>query len=467
MDLVALTEPIAGLTDFPVRLVKADVLEDGSVDCEAQLFAYGANSPANLATVQASAPNTVYTNVDPGSVTTFYIFEPVPRAAGGDAELWFALAGTNVNYGGCEIFVSFDGGASYSSLGRFTGRSTMGTVAVGTWPAHADPDTTNDLRVDLTSSLGTLISFPASATDSFVPLCVVDGGAGVIPYELIAYTAATLTATNKYTLPATGAGNEIRRAVYATPTVGAGVAHAVGKAFVFLEDPVFKVLLDPKWVGQTLHFKFAAFNIFGTQEQALTAVTDHAYTVTGVAAAVGGNGSYTISPASPLSQAALTYTVVMAQVTATFTPSGVVTNYNTRNFSVSDPGVGLTQQYWVTVLDPGQVGDTGAGTTLSAFCDVNQTRWNTAGYIRIGTIVVTHAGVTTGGGGGSGGGTLQTLVVTDSGDHVHFTLSATVALLMLFRNGDFVDPGDYTFNGSGFTMARALNTGENLNAVGA
>ncbi len=129
--------------------------------------------------------------------------------------------------------------------------------------------------------------------------------------------------------------------------------------------------------------------------------------------------------------------------------------------------MGLTQQYWVTILDPGQVGDTGGGTTLSAFADTNQTRWNTAGYIRIGTIVVTHLGTTTGGGGGSGGGTLQALVITDSGDHVHFTLSATVALLLLFRNGDFVDPADYTFNGSGFTLARALITGENLNAVGA
>ena len=287
--------------------------------------------------------------MDPGSVGTPYFLEPVARAAGGDAELWIAVASSNPNYGGCEVEVSFNGGASYSSLRRFNGKSTMGVVAGGTWPAHADPDTANDLAVDLTGSLGVLRSSPASAADSFVSLCAVDGGSGVVPYELIAYTTATPTATNKYTLKATGAGNEIRRAVYSAPTLGAGVAHTVGKVFVYLNDPVFKIPLDPKWIGQTLHFKFLAFNIFQSNEQILSDATAYPYTVTGVAAAVAGNGSYRISPSNPLSQAASTYVVQMAQSTATFLPSGQTANYNARSFSVSDPGAGNTQQYWVTV----------------------------------------------------------------------------------------------------------------------
>jgi len=466
MDLISLTEPISGLNAYPVRLKKADVQEDSSLVCEAEPYFYGANAPYGAASAQAATPGTVYTNIDPGSVGTPYFFEPVPRAAGGDAELWIAVPSTNANYGGCEVFVSFDSGSSYQSLGRFNGKSTMGAVMTSTWPAGSDPDTTHDLAVDLTSSLGKLDSWPAASADAFVPLALVDGGSGAIPYELIAFTTATLTATNKYSLKATGAGNEIRRSVYSAPTVGAGVAHVVGKVFVYLNDPVFKVPLDPKWIGKTLHFKFLAYNIFGSNEQTLADATDYPFAVTGVAAALGGSGSYTISPANPLSQAASTYSVVMAQSTATFTPSGVQTNYNARTFSVSDPGAGNSQQYWVTVYDPGQIGDTGAGTTLSAFCDANQTKWNTAGYIRIGTIVVTHPGSTSGGGGGSSSGVLSTLVVTDSGDHLNFTLNKTVSLLLLFRNGDFVDPGDYTFKGSGFTLARALAAGENLNGIG-
>lgn len=467
MDLVSITEPTAGLSAYPARLTKADVQEDSSIDCEAVPYFYGANAPYGAASAQAGTPGTVYTNIEPTSVGTPYFFEPVPRAAGGDAELWIGVPSADPNNGGCEVLVSFDGGSTYQSLGRFNGKSTMGAVMTSTWAAGSDPDTTHDLAVDLTSSLGVLSSWPAASADAFVPLAVVEGGAGAVPYELIAFTTATLTAANKYSLKATGAGNEIRRSVYSAPTVGAGVAHTVGKKFVYLNDPVFRVPLDPKWIGQTLHFKFPAFNIFGSNEQAQSAATDYTYAVTGVAASLAGNGSYSISPANPLSQAASTYSVAMAQSTATFTPSGVQTNYNARTFSVADPGAGNSQQYWVTVYDPGQIGDTGAGTTLSAFCDANQTKWNTAGYIRIGTIVVTHPGVTSGGGGGSSSGSIGTLTVTDSGDHLNFTLSKPVSLLMLFRNGVFVDPADYTFSGSGFKLVRALATGENLNAVGA
>jgi hypothetical protein len=474
IDLVALTEPIAGLVNYPVILTKASFAADGSIECEAQPFAYAQNAPHTPPPAQSSTPATNYSNQDPGSVGLVYFMEPVPRLItdGNSAELWIAAAGSNAQLGGCDVWISVDGGASYTILGRILGASDMGVTAGSTWPAHSDPDTTNDLAVDLTGSRGTLDSWPQSAADAFVPLCVVDGGAGVIPYEVIAYTTATLTAANKYTLKATGSGNEIRRSVYSAPTVGAGVAHVAGKTFVYLGGPILKAPLDPKWIGKTLYFKFTAFNTFLQAEQSLATVSAFPYTVTGVAAAIGGGtvgggtGGYTISPANPLSQAAVTYAVAMAQCNATFSPSGVVTNYNARSFSVSDPGAGNTQQYWVTIYDPGQVGDTGSGTTLSAFCDTNQTKWNTAGYIRIGTIVVTHTGGVTGGSGGSSSGLISSLTVTDSGDHLTFSLSKPVTLLMLFRNGDFVDPADYTFTGSGFVLVRALAAGENLNALG-
>ncbi|MCU1273766.1 MAG: hypothetical protein JWO48_1197 [Bryobacterales bacterium] len=476
MDLVAITEPISGLSNYPVILTKASFAADGSLECEAQPFAYGQNAPHSPPSPQSSIRPTNYSNQDPGSVGLIYFLEPVPRLItdGNSAELWIAAAGSGAQYGGCDVWLSVDGGASYpSTIGRILGPSVMGAVAGSTWPAHADPDTSDDLAVDLTGSLGTLDSWPQSAADAFVPLCVVDGGSGAIPYEAIAYTNATLTAAHKYTLKATGGGgNEIRRSVYSAPTVGAGVAHTAGKTFVYLGGPILKVPLDPKWIGKTLYFKFTAFNTFLQAEESLATVSPYTYTVTGVAAAVGGGtvgggtGGYSISPANPLSQAAVTYTVAMAQCAATFSPSGVVTNYNARSFSVSDPGVGNTQQYWVTIYDPGQVGDTGSGTTLSAYCDTNQTKWNTVGYIRIGTIVVTHTGGVTGGSGGSSSGLIAALTVTDSGDHLTFSLSKPVTLLMLFRNGDFVDPADYTFTGSGFVLKRALAAGENLNALG-
>ena len=82
--------------------------------------------------------------------------------------------------------------------------------------------------------------------------------------------------------------------------------------------------------------------------------------------------------------------------------------------------------------------------------------------------MVTHLGSTSGGSGGSSSGSnITALAVTDSGDHQNFTLSKAVTLLILFRNGDFVDPSDYTFFGSGFKLTRVLAAGDNLNALGA
>jgi len=75
--------------------------------------------------------------------------------------------------------------------------------------------------------------------------------------------------------------------------------------------------------------------------------------------------------------------------------------------------------------------------------------------------------VSGGGGGSSSGSAIGALTIVDSGDHLTFSLSKPVTLLLLFRNGDYVDPTDYTFTGSGFVLARALATGENLNALGA
>lgn len=473
MDLCTITESITGLNAQAARILKAEMQEDGSIAVTAEPYSWGANAPYSVGT-QTPNPQTSYTNPDPGAVGISYIFEPVLRATGGTPQLAIAAANNNPNCGGFVVLLSTDGGASYPiTLGR-VGQSVMGATVTSPWPAANDPDTTNDLAVDLTASLGTLQSWPQASADQFVPLAVVDGGSGSIPYELIAYTTATLTSADKYTLKATGAGNEIRRAVYGAPTLGAGVSHAAGKTFVYLEGPLLEVALDPKWIGQTLKFKFCAVNIYGTNQQDPSTVTPVSYTVTGVAASQSGGGTYSnysISPAQPLSQAASTYVVQMAQSTATFTPSGVKTNYNARSFSVSDPGAGNTQQYWVTVQDPALVGDTGSGTTLSAFCDSNQTRWNTAGFIRIGTIVVTHAGSVSSGGGGSSSSGLQQLTISQSpdGTRTSFSININVSVLMVFIEGQKVNSADVTFTPgtSTFALSFAPPSGAHMEAIGA
>jgi hypothetical protein len=473
-DLVEVTDPITGLSAYPMRITKADFDEKMNIQCEAEPYFYGANAPYLSNTLESGSPGTIFTNQDPGSVSTPVIFEPIPRLYGsiGPAELWMAVAGSNANYGGCNVWLSVDGGSSYIKIGALAAKSTYGTHT-GTYATGTDPDTTHDLTVDLSICRGTLPSFSAAQADQFIPLAYLDGIASplIIPYELLAFTTATLTSAYHYTLKATGAGNEIRRRVFAAPDLGVSNAHTSGPNFVYLNDPLFKIDLDPVWIGIALKFKFTAFNIFGKNEQSLASATAYNYTPTGVAAQMQSSGNgYTITPAQPLSQPVPgAFQVLMAQTTASFT-NGASLNYNARTFSVADPGAGNTQQYWVTVLDTSLVGDTGTGTTLSAFCDSNQTKWNTAGYIRIGTIVVTHNGSVSGGGGGSSAAGLQVLTIAQSpdGSRTTFSINASVNTLLVFVDGQKVNKADITFTAgsSSFTLSFAPATGSNLEAIG-
>ena len=132
--------------------------------------------------------------------------------------------------------------------------------------------------MDLTESNGTLASYQAADQDNFLYPCYVAGGNATIPYELMSYAVATLTAPNQYTLQATGTSNRLRRAVFGAPSAGQGVAHATGSRFAFLgpQAPgVLKLDMDPRWIGQTLHFKFCQFNQYGNGLAAESDVTDY------------------------------------------------------------------------------------------------------------------------------------------------------------------------------------------------
>jgi Putative phage tail protein len=205
------------------------------------------------------------------------------------------VAGTA--YGGTVAYVSTDGGNSYNVLGVIQGSATTGKN-VTDWPANADPDTTNDLLLDLTESLGSLASYQVADEDNFVYPCYeAGGGANPIPYELMSYALANLTATYKYTLKATGGGtNHLRRAVFGAPAVAAGVDHPIGSRFAFL-DPnnpnaagILRVPLDPSWIGVTLYFKFPAFNSIGGGMQTLASAIPYTYTPTGAAGGVNPGG---------------------------------------------------------------------------------------------------------------------------------------------------------------------------------
>ena len=293
-DLVTITEPKLNIAKLPVRMTQVNENENFELECEAEPFVYGMNSPAELPVTPIVTTNAADFLTDAGDVNAPIFMEPVPALSSGvQFELWIVVSNPNDNYGGCAVFMSTDGGASYpaapdeSGTGVIAGNAVTG-VSTADWPLGSDPDTVNDLPLDLTESLGVLASFQLSDEDNFVYPCYMAGGSGTIPYELMAYAVAMLTAANKYALKATGAGNKLRRGVFGSPIVD----HPLGTRFAFIgakdapNNGIMKIRLNPKLIGVTLHFKFCSFNQFGNALQDISTVTDYTYTPTGLPGAI-------------------------------------------------------------------------------------------------------------------------------------------------------------------------------------
>lgn len=231
---------------------------------------------------QASAGAPLDPLADPGDTNPPIIFEPPPGLTGGDTEAWIIATG-GADWGGCQIWVSTDGN-TYAFAGTIYrgGRQGVLTAAL---PSHADPDAADALAVDLTESQGQLLSGTTADADAFVTLCYCDG-------ELISYETATLAAPYRYSL------TYLRRGVYGTP-IG---AHSSGSSFARFgpNDPsLFKYVYPASFVGQTIHVKLPAFNIFGQAMQSLAGLTPTSYTLTGDGAVQGPayvSGSWAGSP---------------------------------------------------------------------------------------------------------------------------------------------------------------------------
>jgi hypothetical protein len=302
MDLITLTDYLQDVAGVPVRITKFNEQDNGSFQGEAEPFVYGMSSPTALTTT-GSDPNSSDTGASAGNVNAPVIFEPVPRLFGNasQAQLWLAVSSAAANYGGCQVYISTDGGSSY----QLAGDPLMGSATTGSstadWPANTDPDTTHNLALDLSESNGTLGNYSAAQRDAFgFPCFIAGGGSYGIPYELLSYNLASLTGPSLYTLMATGSGNELRRGVFGAPSAGVGVDHPSSSRFAFLNPSgqgILKLAMDPAWIGVTLYFKILSFNNFGSGLQSLSDVSPYTFTPTGVAGNIGPAGGFLVNGA--------------------------------------------------------------------------------------------------------------------------------------------------------------------------
>ena len=238
-----------------VQITDIEEDEEGHLAFTAEGIAVGVAGAAQYSPHSGNgyAPNA---NVDPGAVSPPYIFNAATSLTGGDPQVWCAVGSANPNWGGCDVWASFDN-VTYSRVGTINGSARYG-ITTTALAIVADPDTTSTLGVDLTTSGGTLGGVSQTVADQGGSLCIVDG-------ELLSYRDATLTGANTYNLA------YLRRGLRGSTDA----AHVTGKAFARLDDAIFKFAYPGTVVGSTIYVKFVSFNIFGRAYQDISTLSPY------------------------------------------------------------------------------------------------------------------------------------------------------------------------------------------------
>ena len=260
MDLVTITDPDpnVNINKLVVRITSATEDGTGEITIEAEDW------PGTIATATAY-PNvgglgfTHDYNVDPGNVTTPFIFEaPGFLTDTTGLQVLAAATGASVNWGGCNVWVSLDG-VEYVRVDTIYGGSRYGTL---TGPIVAG-------SVPVAINGGQLLNGSILDSTLLTTLCYIGGATP----EFFGYQYATLTGSEQYTL--TG----LSRGAYNSFIT----SHAASDSFVRLDDSIAASdSLDPSYIGKTIYLKFTSFNVYGLAEQSLASVPAYTYVPTGL-----------------------------------------------------------------------------------------------------------------------------------------------------------------------------------------
>lgn len=185
-DIITLTDGQLGTSGTlfgrtPVRITKMSDDPRTGIAIEAENFPWSVGA-ALLGNPQAQLPSNTLDGPqeDPGD-TVPVIFELPNQAAqfqGG--KIYIFGNGSNVNWGGFDAYVSLNG-TDYNFYGRYSTPARIG-ITTADLPAHADPDNTNTLTVNMQQSGAVLQSVTAADRDAFVTLsAIVSPGASITP----------------------------------------------------------------------------------------------------------------------------------------------------------------------------------------------------------------------------------------------------------------------------------------------
>ena len=270
MDVVSITDTALGLNQQWVRIKEIQENSDLTLTITAEEYLNGTGAAPLYSPSIPGGFNLNY-NIQPGNVNAPIFIEPTIDLAG-TLEIWLAISGSvPANWGGCEIWLSFDN-STYALIGIQSGPSRMGVLTgnlatlAGTGETQ---DNTNVLAVDLTESQSQLSSGTAQDMLEGITLCYVDG-------EFLSYEFAALNSAYHYSL------NPLFRGLYNTWQVMNSVTYLTGSSFVRCDSGIFQYPYDPTKIGSTVYVKFLSFNPYGFGKQALSDVSPYTHTIVGV-----------------------------------------------------------------------------------------------------------------------------------------------------------------------------------------
>lgn len=260
-DIVTITDADLGLNAYAVRIISVEEDSDGQLNIVAEDYPAGVSHSAVYPSTAGVGWSVNY-NIAAGNVVTPAFYEvPVIKSKTGLA-VGVAVTGNSPDWGGCQIWVSYDG-TTYKKLGSINGGARYGVTSNSVTNAAGQVQ-----NVTLAGNGGQLLAGSATDAANLSTLCLIED-------EYVAHTGATLLSANNYGLTIANRG--------AYQTVAA--AHAKGKKFIRIDNAVITSDdLDLSMIGNTLHFKFLSFNRYGGAIQTLGDVADYTYTITGVMA---------------------------------------------------------------------------------------------------------------------------------------------------------------------------------------
>ena len=278
-DFLTVSDVFQSLFRYPVRFTKMKENEDLTWDVEYESYPVGAALPA-LNLVGTPSPNPLpQTQAVPDSVNPPLFAEPGPELVSSPT-LLIALSGgaagiADPNWGGAQVWMSADGGGSYTQLTTANGGSAnqvqgpakMGVLAAPLQEYYGlNPDPSNFLTVNMSESGTQLGSVSSGNAMAGIPFSVIrDSGGGT---EFLSFETATLVQPGVYTL------TTLYRGLGAS---NIGGLHKVGAQFAVCDSGVFSWTIPQALFGIQLFFKFLSFNTFGNQLQSLSMATAYSY----------------------------------------------------------------------------------------------------------------------------------------------------------------------------------------------